>query len=82
MAHQTCITFFEATMTREYLIKYICSAVATAPQIPPYLTIVRSKEYDLTDTLHRRSAAENVVALAHMFIEQKERETREAETQV
>lgn len=63
------MVFLEATFSEEY-VRYLYSA--TCPPNPLYLMIHRSAEYDLANSDERRAAAEVIVALALLFIEQEQ----------
>lgn len=64
--HQTRIVFLEASFSSEYL-DYICSSVRTSN--PPYVTILRTKEYDLAIPQERVAAAQALVSLVLWFEE-------------
>jgi hypothetical protein len=67
--HQQKVVFLQAAFSEEY-VSYLYSA--TCPPDPPYVTIYRSTEYDLANRDERQAAAEVVIALALLFIEQEQ----------
>ncbi|KAH6667394.1 hypothetical protein B0J14DRAFT_658844 [Halenospora varia] len=65
--HQATIVFLHADFSPEYMA-YIYSK--TPPLELPHLIVHRSKDFDLEVPEHRKLAAETIVALAKLFIEQ------------
>jgi hypothetical protein len=66
--HQTNIAFLHADFSEEYM-DFIYSS--HPPQQLPYLTVYRSREYDLGVPDERLMAAETLVALVNLFTDQE-----------
>lgn len=62
--HQSDVTIAYCEFSMEYL-SYIYSE--QRPQHLPYITMHRSRKYDLCDSTERRLAAQAIVALAEYF---------------